>query len=777
MTTHSQQDQIRAAAADYLALGWQLCVIPANSKGPRTEGWNLRQNAISSLDMLPADTVGLGLLHAYSGTCAIDIDDNEKAYKFLKGYGVDLIDLVKDPDSVIFQGNPKRAKLLYSLEEPLPSINMAESHGIEFRSGTKDGLSMQCVLPPTIHKDFGTQYRWRRNQGKVPPPLPENLKAIWHSQLKPTPPKPGSHSLTAAASAVHSHTAQEIKADLSRLSADIGYPDWIRVLFAVASTGIPQAEALARRWSESSSKYDPAAFDRAWASYRPDGGITYGTLRHMVQAVQGGPPSPSAPQPLPGLPAVPKFPVAALPGALREFVEDIAARMDCPVDFPAVASIVAMGSLLGNKIGVQPKARDSSWVEVGNIWGAIVGRPSAMKSPAMSEPLAPLRRLASEAAEAHKLASSEADRAAEIAKVRKQAAFAKYKQRLSKDSSAEPEGFELEALPAPVLRRFEMNDPSAEAAAAVLVENPHGLLLFRDELAGWLASLGREGQESSRKFYLEAFGGTRPYVVDRIMRGHSHIPRLCLSILGGIQPGAVSQLVRGAIKGGAEDDGLLQRFLLTAWPDHRSEFRPTDTAPNRAARERVFEAARHLADLVPESVGAFAAFEDSIPALSFTPDAQTTFSAWHVKTINRARAGGDHPAIESYLGKLPKLVCGFALQHHLIEHPDGGPITAEAVAAAMKIAEYAEAHARRLYSLAARPEVEAAKLIQSRLIKGDLPPIFTARELKRKHWAGLSEGSEVDAGLELLVDFGWLLPAIQDTGGRASTMFTFTGEC
>ena len=99
------------------------------------------------------------------------------------------------------------------------------------------------------------------------------------------------------------------------------------------------------------------------------------------------------PTPLPNaLPPVDPFDPELLPVALRGWVMDIAHRMQCPVDFPAVTALVALSSLIGARAVIQPKARDD-WQVVPNLWGAVVGRPGVKKSPALGEALKPLHRL------------------------------------------------------------------------------------------------------------------------------------------------------------------------------------------------------------------------------------------------------------------------------------------------------------------------------------------------------------------------------------------------
>jgi hypothetical protein len=62
--------------------------------------------------------------------------------------------------------------------------------------------------------------------------------------------------------------------------------------------------------------------------------------------------------------------------------------------------VVVAGSLIGRQVGIYPKRRDD-WLVVPNLWGAVVGRPSLLKSPALAEVMKPLSRLVAEAYEEH----------------------------------------------------------------------------------------------------------------------------------------------------------------------------------------------------------------------------------------------------------------------------------------------------------------------------------------------------------------------------------------
>jgi len=107
-----------SSADAYIRHGWKLCHIPDGTKGPQQAGWNKAENALTEA---PSHG-GLGLMHSYSGTVALDIDQYEAACTWLKERGVDLPALMKAPDAVgIDSGNPGHGKLLFLSPVPLPT--------------------------------------------------------------------------------------------------------------------------------------------------------------------------------------------------------------------------------------------------------------------------------------------------------------------------------------------------------------------------------------------------------------------------------------------------------------------------------------------------------------------------------------------------------------------------------------------------------------------------------------------------------------------------------
>jgi putative DNA primase/helicase len=478
------------------------------------------------------------------------------------------------------------------------------------------------------------------------------------------------------------------------------------------------------------------------------------------------------PKPLPAdLPPVPPFNPDWLPATLRPWVGDVAERMQCPPDFPAVGAMCALGSLVGRKIGIRPKRQDD-WLVVPNLWGCIVGSPGVMKTPALEQALLPLRRLSVQALEEYKAKMQCYSASVMIQSQRKKVAEQKIAAFLKKGNENAARAAADSALSAgddePVLRRYEVNDSTVLKLGELLKQNPNGLLHHRDELVGLLRSLDKEGNEEARAFYLESWNGTGSFTFDRIGRGTVRIESITVSLIGGIQPDLLTGYVREAVRGGAGADGLLQRFQLAVWPDVSPTWQNVDRWPDTDAKNQAFAVFQHLDELTPQATGADTS--DGIAFLRFAQDAQGRFDTWRATLELRLRGDTEHPAFVAHLSKYRKLVPALALLTHLA-NSDTGPVSRSALDKALFWAAYLEAQARRIYSAVLRPDTAAAREMAKHLRRGELGQQFTLREVYRKGWAGLSSKEDAEAATEILCDLGWIRPVSESgrTAGRPAS--------
>lgn len=482
------------------------------------------------------------------------------------------------------------------------------------------------------------------------------------------------------------------------------------------------------------------------------------------------------PRPLPPeLAPVEPFPLAALPPALRPWVEDVSERMQCPPDFVAVPLLVGAASLAARHVAIRLRRRDD-WQETANLWALIVGRPGVMKSPAMRAALAPLERMEAQAAEAFNGAMSQHRAEALAAKLRAEAGATKAKQVLRKDSSADVASLlaAIEELPEPTRRRYVVNAPTWEKLHTLLAENPGGLLMVRDEMSGWLRDMGREECAEARSFCVQGWSGGA-FTVDRIGRGTVTARDMRLSIIGAIQPGPLAQVLRSS-RSGAGDDGLIERFLI-AWPDDPGDWREVDRLPDGGARLRVREAFDRLEVASPWSLKAEQPVgqdgePECMPMLGLDEAALELFADWRADLERRLRApAGD--AIEASLAKFRHHVPALALTGHLADGGTG-PVTVAAMERALALGDYFESHARRLHGSGQRAAVRAARLIVQKARAAALPEPFSARDVYRPQWSGLGDRDVVRDALDLLVAHNWLTEATVETGGRPTAVYSLT---
>lgn len=484
------------------------------------------------------------------------------------------------------------------------------------------------------------------------------------------------------------------------------------------------------------------------------------------------------PQPLPdGIPNVAEFDHDLLPDAVRPWVSDIADRIQCPPDFVAVSVMTSLGSLVGRKIGIRPQ-RETDWVVTANQWALVVGRPGVLKSPAIEAALAPMKRLAAIATDTFAMEQQAFKVAQKVAELKASEGEKSARKLLSKDANADV-GYLLEQdeVQSPTLKRYIANDCSAAALGELHIQNHNGVLVHRDEIVSLLKSLDREDSSEARGFYLTGWNGDSSYTFDRIIRGMNlHIPAVCLSMLGSTQPGRIAEYIRHAVRGGAADDGLIQRFGLLVWPDVGGEWKNVDRWPDGESRRSAFQAFEWLDKLDAAAVGAkqdtgFDGEPDGLPYLRFSDAAHEAFLEWRTSLEAKLRSGDLHPALESHFAKYRKLVPGLALICHLADGGNG-PVSEHATLRALAWSEYLETHAVRAYGSVTMPEAAAAKAIIHRLRKGDLKQKFAGWNVWRPGWAGLSDRQLVNDALQLLVDLDWLSCSKHETGGRVATVYT-----
>ncbi len=446
------------------------------------------------------------------------------------------------------------------------------------------------------------------------------------------------------------------------------------------------------------------------------------------------------------------FPDGVLPPFWARWVAEAAEAAGSSPDYVTGALLAATGALLGISAWGSPWP---GWREPPALMVALIGRPSAGKSPAMYAVTSLLARLQAtmnldydDRAKAHAAATQEAkERHAKWAAEVKEAV----------NDGVPPPAMPDGALPpAPIQkRRLYSTDPTVAKAEPMSAGNPFGLLLHRDELAGWLAGMDRFSGSagSDRAFWLQAWGG-QDWSLDRCKGGDAEIavPHLLWSVLGGIQPDRAASLLLAG-----DDDGLTARFLYS-WPEPRPPRRPT-VVPDTNAAEAALARLRTLP--CPEA--------PACRVVPFTDAAAAVVQQWR-EQVAQMEAGASGLFL-SWLGKLP----GFAVRlavilEHLAwcasDHDPPEAIGEKSVLRAVTLLdEYAVPMTRRTFGQAALPQQERDARTLARWLIGrrPLPATINAREMRRMaDGPGIADAGRMTAALRELGEADWL----RSVGGR-----------
>ena len=452
------------------------------------------------------------------------------------------------------------------------------------------------------------------------------------------------------------------------------------------------------------------------------------------------------------------FPVDSLPEPMRSFVAQAAEALGCDAAFVALPLLAASASAIGNTRRIDLKR---GWTEPAIVWTCIVGDSGTLKSPALYLALRPLRRRQHETMKRH----TQEMKAYDSEVLRYEIALAAWKK--SKGKGDPPE-----KPKEPVPWRCVCDDTTIEALAVLLLQNWRGLLMARDELAGWFGGFDRyaQGKGGDVAKWLEMFGG-RPVMVDRKTgdRKTIYIPRAAVSVTGGIQPVTLQRALGRAYF----ENGLASRLLLACPPRRVKRWSEKEIAPAvEDAVATIFDCLYSLEPIMGD---------DGEPEPGIVRLSREAKRVWATFYNEHAR---EHVALTGDLSAAWSKLEGYAARLALVVHQvrcsvgdptlDGVDVVDEmSVAAGVALSRWFGQETRRAYAILAETDTDRQRrgLVELVQRRGGSA---TVRELMRSSNAyRTSEASE--QALASLVQSGlgrWEDVGATSKGGRPTRCFT-----
>ncbi|MEK6798934.1 MAG: YfjI family protein [Planctomycetota bacterium] len=453
------------------------------------------------------------------------------------------------------------------------------------------------------------------------------------------------------------------------------------------------------------------------------------------------------------------FPIKALPAPIDRFVRAVAEATGTDPSWAALAALAVIAGCVGNRAALILK---HGWVEPSVLWAALVGKSGSTKSVVLRLVTSPLVELF----------KRERDTFAE--KVREYTAESeRYSVAMSKWKSAQRTGPPTDPPVQPQeprQKRILVSDVTIEKLAALLGENPLGLLVVRDELAGLVNSFNRYagGKGSDLQSWL-SMNDSGPLLVDRKSDGSTFVERASVSLLGTIQPFTLKH-VFGSVE---REAGLLARVLLAYPPD----------------RPAVWTESQLPDDMVADWRELLAALQALVPALDdagrpgprlivMASDAKAMFISWHDRHASEvADLSDDH--LRAHWSKLKGVCPRIALLFSCTEAASGNNVSAissDSIRRAIEVTEWLKAESARIYAGLGESDGDQDRRRLVEWIEGRGGTV-TVRDLTHGVWAFREDVLAAHRALDGLVRLGvgrWVYPRPGTKGGQPAERFELT---
>ena len=665
-----------ASVDAYIRHGWSLVPIPSGTKGPRNAGWNIKANALKDQTQLPSG-FGIGLAHAYSGTMALDIDEWDSTSTALLQRGINLQALYDANDAVIVDsGRAGHGKLLYAmpfgLALPSKKIIINGVTAYELRCATANGLTVQDVLPPSIHPETLQPYRWAgKGHWTRLPVCPQPLLDLWQGMLAQD-----SERTIGTGDAIDTSWA-EISNAMEHISSDCSREDWINVGMALHWAGtqtqqVDQGLHLWNEWSRPSTKY-PGEREilQQWQSFRSDKttAVKLGTLFHIARKAGWTRPMPdatsmfSAVEPLTPndittslRPPPPDINLDLFPPLLKQRAKELSKQMGAD---PLLPLFGGLGAICG-AIDARSRLELLSGFQVPPVlWIMSIGDPAEKKSPASKPMIRPLVLLEMEDVKRyqHDLLEWEGHEAAHASSKKAYLEYAGTPEfMLSKDQA--PGVVPLPPKPASV--KITVTDITSQKLVRMAADRPRGLLCYLDEMGAWVKKMTDKTSGEDRSCWVVSYEADR-YEMERVGAGSICAENLAISIFGNIQP----RVFREGLSS-MSSDGLLQRFIPVIL--RRGDWGIGEDIPEYLTGAAAWENTLRMVFALPPTT------------YKLQPDAYNVyreFQQWYAQTKRDEYLLMSNDTFMTAFGKLEGLVGRLALVFHVMENPFSTMVSAD----------------------------------------------------------------------------------------------------
>lgn len=423
-----------------------------------------------------------------------------------------------------------------------------------------------------------------------------------------------------------------------------------------------------------------------------------------------------------------QFPLHALPTVLRDYASTISEAVQSPADYIACSLLVVASILIGSQRYIQ---LTSEWEQLCNLWLACVGSPTSKKSPAINKAFLALRGIEDTLFKKYKQEMFDYKLKLEKYDVELKA----WKKGQTDEQPIKPEK--------PICQRLTTNDITIEALAKLLSQNPYGLGLTPDELSSFSRSMNQyKSKGADRSNYLSLLSNEQ-LIIDRKNEDEPiFIQTPFLSIIGGIQPDALKEIVDQRI-----DDGMKERFLYCCPA-------PNDELPNKgiSVPPNVKAATISLLTTI------FSRRTVEKVTVGLSPEAADLFHRYKKESHIEVHSDDFPKEMAAYYGKMISYLGRLTLILHEVKQVQGAnedAVSAETMKEAKSLADYFLSHAKVAFNYLHQTNEEQKILAVWEWISRKKLPVVSPRDIQTGKVARCAKASEAKTLLKLLSDYGY----------------------
>ena len=386
------------------------------------------------------------------------------------------------------------------------------------------------------------------------------------------------------------------------------YADWQAIGLALSHEGEAGRNAF-HRVSRFSAKYKSLETDMKFTSFA-EGNYSTGLGTFFYKCHQMG----VIPESVPHYEYVP-FPVEVFPKMIQEIIRETNAHQNFPVDYIAPCLLFVASLACGNSVVVELQR---GWKEKPLMYLAIVGGRGTNKTSCFDFALAPIR--------------DRDDREYD------EYLTAKFAYDLEFQKPAKERRLPVEA---PVFRQYILSDFTPEVLVHQQKANPRGLIVFNDELMGFILSFNKYRSGSDEQMWTQLFAGSG-VTVNRVGADPVKINDTCIGVFGGIQPEILNAFAKGKVQ-----SGFVDRWLF-AFPEKVKYPKFNDVDIDESIARNWKRIVDRILDLP---------YDGTPRIVKLSPAAKVVFRDWFDKLAEQKNNGGTRFAglatkMDRYCGRM-----------------------------------------------------------------------------------------------------------------------------